>query len=60
MFADREEVKARKRFTGGQEAQPRDDLGPKGTKYGAEKLRIFGRDTREYGAERFGAQFRAA
>jgi hypothetical protein len=60
MFADREEVKARKRFTGGEEAQPRDDLGPKSTGFGAETRGIWVRNTREYGAERFGARFRAA
>jgi hypothetical protein len=49
MFAVREEVKARKRFTGGQEARPRGDLGPRSTKYGAEKHRIWGRNTRNFG-----------
>jgi hypothetical protein len=49
MFADRKEVKARKRFIRGQELRPRDDLGPKSTKYGAEKHRIWGRNTRNLG-----------
>jgi hypothetical protein len=49
MFADRKEVKARKKFAGGQEVRPRDDLGVKSTKFGAEKHRIWGQDTRNLG-----------
>ncbi len=49
MFADRKEVKVRKRFTGGQEVRPRDNLGPKSKKIGAKKHRFWGQNTQNLG-----------